>query len=245
MNEYEYISDYFNGLLSAGETARFDEKIQQDPAFAESVAFYLQAMQQVKEQVTEEKKKRFREVHESEKQRLEKGNVPLIFMRWKSIVVAAAVIIILCAIAWLLWPAPSPAAMADKYITENFTQLHVTMGRNDSMQTAADLYNKGKGKESLAIFEQLAAADSLRTTVIKNAGIVSLQIKKYDKAIRYFSQLENNARLTINPGKFYHALTLIKRNQPDDKQEAKQLLQQVVLQDLDGKEQATEMLKHW
>jgi len=244
MNEYEYISDYFNGLLSAGETARFDEKIQQDPAFAESVAFYLQAMQQVKEQVAEEKKKRFREVHEREKQRLEKGNVPLIFMRWKSIVVAAAVIM-LCAITWLLWPAPTPASIADKYIKENFAELHVTMGKNDSTQTAADLYNKGKWKESLAIFEQLAAADSLRTTVIKNAGIVSLQIKEYDKAIRYFRQLESNARLTINPGKFYHALTLIKRNQPDDKQEAKQLLQQIVLQDLDGKEQATEMLKHW
>jgi hypothetical protein len=40
--------------------------------------------------------------------------------------------------------------------------------------------------------------------------------------------LENYTQLYANPGKFYHALTLLERNLPGDKQQVKILLEQVV-----------------
>ena len=70
-------------------------------------------------------------------------------------------------------------------------------------------------------------------------------LEQYDKAINYFSQLGNYTYFMQTPGKFYHALTLMKRNQPGDNETAKQLLQQVVENDLEGKKDAEEWLKKW
>ena len=75
-------------------------------------------------------------------------------------------------------------------------------------------------------------------------GIVYLRLANYDKAFLYFQQLENYP-LYSNPAIFYQALTLMKRNGPGDKQNAKQLLQQVVKDNLEGKAVAQQWLKNW
>ena len=77
----------------------------------------------------------------------------------------------------------------------------------------------------------------------KYAGIVSLQLKDYDKAIYYFTSLENQAGLYSNPGKFYHAVTLLKRNKTGDEDEAKELLKQVTEKSLEGSDDAAKWLK--
>ena len=87
--------------------------------------------------------------------------------------------------------------------------------------------------------------DTIFIEAKKYAGIVSLRLGKYDKAINYFLQLENFPRLHANPEKFYRALTLLKRNLGDDKKEAKKLLEQVVENDLEGKESAKKILDKW
>jgi tetratricopeptide (TPR) repeat protein len=91
----------------------------------------------------------------------------------------------------------------------------------------------------------MALNDTSLFEVKKYAGIVSLRLGQYDKAINYFSQLANYTQLYANPGKFYHALTLMKRNRPGDKQTAKILLEQVVQNDLEEKETAQQWLKKW
>ena len=78
----------------------------------------------------------------------------------------------------------------------------------------------------------------------KYAGIVSLRLKDYDKAINYFSLLENYTNLYANPGKFFHAIALLKRNKPGDKEQAKALMEQVVQNNLDGKEDAQKLLNN-
>jgi len=45
--------------------------------------------------------------------------------------------------------------------------------------------------------------------------------------------------------KFYYSFTLIKRNRPGDKQQAKILLEQVVQNGPEGKTTANEWLKKW
>lgn len=242
MDEYGYITDYFNGLLSSEEAARFDKKIQDDPAFAEEVAFYVQAMKQVGDQVVAEKKKRFRSMYESSKQSKEGRSISIFRNKWARITVAAALMLFI-AMAWLWWPQPSATALADQYVQDNFARLNVTMGgNNDSLQRAADFYNEGEWKQALAIFERLAE-DSTRSAAIKNAGIVALRLKEYDKAMFYFMQLENNTRLSVNPGTFYRAISLLQRNSPGDRAEAQQLLSIVVKNNLPDAQTAAKLME--
>ena len=243
MNEYEYISDYFNGLLSAGETARFDEKIQQDPAFADSVAFYLQAMQQVKEQVTEEKKDRFKKLYG------ERGTGRIAFLpaqRMMRIIAAAAVFAAVIAGWWIYQSSTKISAlqMADKYIKTEWQTMSVTMGKSDSLQQARQLYNEGKFLASLQQFEMILQNKPGDAEAIKDAGIVSLQLGQYDKSLVYFKALEEMP-LYVNPGKFCRAVVLIKRNKAGDILAAKSLLQEIVSNNLTGKETARAWLAKW
>jgi tetratricopeptide (TPR) repeat protein len=122
----------------------------------------------------------------------------------------------------------------------------VTMSsRADSMQTGVRLYNEGRFSESLLQFEKIIQSDTGSYDAEKYAGIVCLQLGKYDEAIGWFVKLENNTHLYINYGKFYHALTLLERGQKNDNVLAKQLLQQIVDQGLEGKENAAKWLEKW
>ena len=78
----------------------------------------------------------------------------------------------------------------------------------------------------------------------KYLGIVYLRLGNYQKALFYFHQFESDT-LYSNPSVFYQALTLLKRNLPGDKEKARELLQQVRDNDLEGKEFAQKWLDKW
>ena len=62
MESLEYIDDYFNGKKLPEETVQFEKRIAADPAFAEAVAFYINAREAAKEQLLQDKKERFRDI---------------------------------------------------------------------------------------------------------------------------------------------------------------------------------------
>ncbi|MEO7048307.1 MAG: hypothetical protein ABI091_23610, partial [Ferruginibacter sp.] len=136
----------------------------------------------------------------------------------------------------------SPQQLADAYIQKNFITLDVTMGNMDSLQAGIKLSNANQLSESLAMFERLIKNDPENDEAKKYAGIVSLRLKNYDKALRYFSML-GKEDLQSNPGKFYKAVTLLERNKIGDKDSAKVLLQQVRDENLEGENEAAEWLK--
>jgi tetratricopeptide (TPR) repeat protein len=251
LDNLEYIDSYFSGEQSAEETKKFEERVIEEPGFAEEVAFYLSAKQLAREQQTKipgANEGRFKELYTKYKSDNEPGTREK-FGRTRKLwtIAAAAAIITAIVLGVITWPrSSSPEQLADRYIKEHFEKMPVSMGNaKDSLQKGKDLFNDGKLNEALLQFESIIQNDSTSFEAKKFAGIVSLQIKKYDKAISYFSQLENYPDLYANPGKFYHALTLIKRNQPGDKQEAKSLLELVVRNDLEGKTTAEDWLKKW
>jgi cytidylate kinase len=55
--------------------------------------------------------------------------------------------------------------------------------------------------------------------------------------------MEAHEELYVNHGKFYHALTLMKRNGAGDKEQAKKLLEEVRKQQLAGHKEAEVFLK--
>ena len=239
MEDYVYISDYFNGALAPDAMKQFDQKIQEDPAFAEEVAFYCSTMQEVKDQLAEEKKKRFRELYQ---QNNKVSRLRPLQKLWPYMSAAAIMAIVLG--YFLFNTSDNPRQMADKYLQEKLQTMSATMGTEDSLQKGERLYKEGKFTEALNQFETILSTDTGNTEAKKFAGIVSLQLHQYDKAIEYFIRVENT-KLFSNPGKFYHALTLMKRNQPGDLQVAKQLLKEVVDNDLEEKETAEEWLRKW
>jgi tetratricopeptide (TPR) repeat protein len=243
VHNLELIEAYFNEELSAEKKSEFEQRIAEDAAFAEETAFYLSSRQAAAAELGENRG-RFREIYQQYKQQNigKVAKVTPLRKLWPW--VAAAAVLAGIIFGWYAWLQPvSLPAMADSYIRKNFQNLSVTMSATeDSVQTGLRLYNEGKGEEALRYFESIVLRDSSLSDVKKYAGIACLQLGQYDKAINYFTQLENE-KLFANPGKFYHALTLLKRNQPGDLDTAKQLLQQVVNQDLAEKEEAEKWLK--
>jgi len=240
-----YIDDYFTSDPSLESKQEFENKINSDPAFAEEVAFYLSAKQLSKEVAEEDKKKRFRELYEYHKEgQVALEHKPFILRLWPYL--AAAAIIAALVVGVSIFKSGSPRQLAEQYIQDHFKTLAVTMGnKENSIENGLRLYNEGKSVEALQQFEGIAATDSSSYEAKKYAGIVSLRLKDYDKAINYFSLLENYTNLYANPGKFYHAITLLKRNKPGDKEQAKALMEQVVQNNLDGKEDAQKLLNKW
>ena len=245
MGNLELIEAYFNEELSAEQKSEFELRITADPAFADETAFYLSSKQAAASEL-EENRNRFKGIYQQYKQGnvQQVGKVTPIRKLWPW--VAAAAVLAGIILGWYTFFQPvSPNELADRYIKENFQNLAVKMGgREDSVQTALRLYNEGKNGEALKYFETMIDRDTSFAEAKKYAGIVCLRLGQYDNAVRYFTRLENDT-LFANPGKFYHALTLMKRNQAGDIDTAKQLLQQVVDLDLDEKEKAVEWLKKW
>ena len=240
MDNVEYIENYFKGTNTAEQKLQFENKILNDAGFSDEVAFYILANGAMKQELYEEKKQHFREIYESRKVIAMKPRVKTL---WKYMA-AASVIVAVFLITWFFsMNSSSPHQLADKYVKQNFTTLNVTMSKGDSLQMGISLFNSGKLNESLNVFKSLVNSDSSNNEATKYAGIVYLRLENYDKALAYFSLLEADTILYSNFGKFYKAITLLERNNKGDKDEAKQLLQEVVDKNLEGKNEAEKWLK--
>ncbi|MEJ0104044.1 MAG: hypothetical protein WDO19_16420 [Bacteroidota bacterium] len=247
MDNLDYIDNYFSNIQTAGVKEEFEKKIHSDSHFAEEVAFYLSTMQAANEQAKQITKERFREIYSQYKQTTP---VPatekppsLVRKLWPYIAAAAVITGIVFGLN-IWWKSASPQQLADKYVQEHFQKLSITMNsKEDSLQTGLRLYNENKHEQSLAQFESIVQHDPSSFQAKRYAGIVSLRLGEYDKALKYFEELENYPGLQVNPGKIYHAITLMKRGQQGDKEKAKQLLNEVDQYNLEGKNQAREWLR--
>lgn len=239
MDNMELIEKYFKGLLNGGEKKVFEQKIQDDASFASEVAFFISSQNTLQQSINEEKKQRFRDLYEAQKTSVK---TPVIKI-WKYVAAASAIIVLLLTTWFIRNNKSSPQQIADHYIQQTWQTLPVTMGMQDSLQQGIKLYNSGNFNEALPLFETLSLAHPENTDAKKFAGIVCLWLNDYDKALNYFSDIEASKNLYSNPGKFLKAITLLKRNNKGDLDEAKKLLNEVAQQHLEGDTEATEILK--
>ena len=244
MDNLDYIDSYFGERFPPEEASRFEKRIQDDPAFAEEVSFYLATRVAYKEADVEERKAKFRQLYKEEAQVSEETRGPVVKRLNPRVVIgAAAAILVAVVLSWLFFQRPSDApAIADRYIRQNLGNLPQKMGVEDRMQSGIALYNDGKLSDALQQFENLVRADSINPAALLAAGIVSLRLENYDKALDYFIKLQNHTDPRVNPALFYQALTLMKRNRAGDSDLAKQQLMRIVREDLNMKEDARELL---
>lgn len=220
--------------LPADERIRFEANLRTDTALAEAVAFYVSTGQTLRQDALSQRRAE-----------LMARPRPIRQTNWPYAVAAAACLVLLLGIGWVLWfPKNTATELADAYIDRNLTQLSVTMGaENDTLQQSIDLINKGQLKEADDLLTNLLYRQPANAEVLKWAGVVSLRRSQYDNAISRFGQLSRRTDLYANPGFFLESLARIKRNRPDDKDTAKFLLQRVVKQNLEGSKEANELLK--
>lgn len=240
MDPLEYIDEFYASNPGAGEKAAFHRRVKEDKAFAEQVIFYLAARQAAKNKAVEQGMEATAAI--GTQMALPKGKT-IAIRRW---LVAASVLLVVVSGALFLLKSPSPARMADRYIEANFNQLSVTMATGqDSLQTALRLYNEKDYAGAERYLDSLVSSRRDDYGIKKIAGIVSLRLTHYGKALAYFTQLEKDSALYANPGKFYRAIALMKRNAAGDEAEAKKLLETVVAEKREGSGQAKEWLQKW
>jgi tetratricopeptide (TPR) repeat protein len=236
----EYIDNYFNGGLTAEEKKIFEDRCEADPAFAEDIAFYIQARAGLKQELHEQKRRQFEDQFKLLSASGRSGSRGIVrkLFPYAAAVAAACVIIFF---GWQFFKPASSQELADNYINENMKVLSVSMGSSkDSLAIGIAAYNNKNYKEAESIFSSLASQYD-NAEAIKNLGILYLVTGDYDRAIAQFDKLSKDQQLFANPGVFYEALALIKRDREGDKAKAKTLLEEVVSQDLPGKNEAA----HW
>ncbi|MFM9911404.1 MAG: hypothetical protein ACKVOW_18860 [Chitinophagaceae bacterium] len=250
-NNLEYIDQYFKKELSPEQSGQFEQRITDDPAFAEEVAFFLSTKETLGRQLAVEKKERFRAIYINKE-----AEAPLVRMNpirklWPYIS-AAAVTIVLIARFVFFNVALSPSELADEYIKENFQDLGGTMGTSmDSIEIGKRYFKEGKFDSAQIYFESILQRDttlqrdSALFKVTEYAGITCLKQKQYGKAIEYFSRMERVTGMYSNKGMFFHAIGLIERNRPGDKDEAKRIMTHIRDNNLTGSEKAKEWIKNW
>jgi len=242
MTELEYIENYFLNKLSHDDKQAFEERCESDRTFAEAVSFYILARERVHEALIDQKKNQFL----TQYQELSRKNTGSETRRrtWFYYAGAAAACILL-AIAFLtFFQTASPQQLADAYIDENLTVLSTTMGgETDSLALGVGAFNKKDFKTAEVIFRSLGQNEALAPETTKYLGITYLVTGQYTQAIEQFNKLISFTNLYANPGKFYLAITLMKRGKDGDKAEAKKLLNDVETQKLPGYKEASIWMK--
>ena len=242
MNIIEYIDAYFQKTLSEEERKVFEIRCEQDKAFAEEVAFYITARQSVHEELLEQKQTAWQTKPKED----ELSILPFIKKsftgRWFAY--AAAACLVLAASVYLFETNSSPKRLADNYLKTNYSNLGITMsGEKDSLTLGQAAYNNKQYDRALQLFKGIEKNDASNSDAKKYAGLAYLQKNEYDSALMQFEVLAQMQNLFSNPGDFLKAVTLLERNKPGDKKEAKKLLQRVVNEREAENDKAAQWLK--
>lgn len=242
MNIIEYIDSYFQKTISEEERKIFERRCEQDEAFAQEVAFYIATRHAFREELLQQKQSAW-ETKDAEE------DIPVLPFIRKSftsrwLAYAAAACLVLAASVYLFETNASARKLAGNYVRTNYNNLSITMsGDKDSLTLGLAAYNNKNYNRALKLFTGIQKNDSLNSDAKKYAGLTYLQKDEYESALKQFNALANMQGLFSNPGDFLKAVTLMERNKPGDKEEAKKLLQKVVNEKEEGSEKATEWLK--
>lgn len=236
-----YIDSYFQNGLSETEKGRFEERCQQDEAFAGAVAFYVMSREAARQELLEQKAKAWTDSDEAANANVKPAPVRTIFWRrWAA--AAAAACVALATGAYYLLFSVSTQRLAHHYIQDSLSHIGHTMdGSTDSLQQGITDYNSGNYTEAAAVFTALYKSHPDNNEALENAGIAYLRQKAYDQALAQFTELSNK-KLVSNRGLFLKAVTLLDRNAAGDKEAAKPLLEKVRDEKLDGNQQAADWL---
>ena len=235
----EQIDKYLNNELSLSERQVFENQLSTDSTLAKELAFYANTQTASKQLANEKRKEQFEHLRTEISSRTVRKIKPMIWVSG-----LAASVVLALGFWWFSQNATQNAEiLADVYIQEHFENLPVKMdGNADSLQMGLRLFNEKKLNDAQKIFEEILLRKNNDSETTKYAGITALKLQQYDKAIQYFQVLSKQTNLYSNPGKFYEALALMKQNKVDRKK-AKEILNEVIINNLEGNEEARRIVE--
>jgi TolA-binding protein len=257
MNEtfFEKIEQYLNNELNHEERLNFESELAANEELASIVKLYstIETEMRNNERHNENEialKKTLNNLNatyfKSESRQSAKENISPVkkinLFQWLPYAIAASVIIL---VAMIFLNSSSPRQLAKNYIFRNLTTLSLTMQGlpGDTLQSGITAYNNKHYDSALQFFQSYYNKHPESSSAKEYIGFVYLVTKDYDRALREFDELSNIKSLYSNPGTFLKAVTLLQRNKEGDKEQAKQLLRQVVDQKSEGSREAEEWLK--
>lgn len=252
---FEKIEDYLNGKMDNEEKALFEKALASDKELASVFNVY----RTIESDMQANENERFDLNKNALKQSLEALNEKYFeseqdeslqpvktFNLYRFLTtIAASVMVVLVAYFIVSQVVQSPQNLARRYIGAHLMELQGQQldASQDSLEIGIQAYNNEDYEKALICFQDVYKRNPGITEAKKNIGLVYLATKQYDKAIVEFDQLIAMPELYTNPGRFLKALTLMRRNKKGDKEEARQLLEQVVREKSEGYEEAQEWLK--
>lgn len=250
-HDMERIESYFSGEMSSEEKIRFEAELENDKALDELWRVYRTIDTEMSDT---EKYSAHEAALRDTLQRLNGiyfgSGAPVIRMSSRRqlyrIALSAAVVLILALAGYRLFfqDNANPRQLADRYVKEELQHLSLTMdGAGDSLQQGIAAYNDKAYPKALQLFREVYKAHPDNSDALKYTGITYLVTKEYDKAIACFEALAAKKELFSNPGRFLKAVTLLQRNRQGDREQAEQLLQQVIDEKADGSKEAARWLR--
>lgn len=227
METLDYIESYFTNALNQTERKTFEQRCENDNAFAQEVALYTLTREALREKLLQQKQEKWKTFGTVKQNHI--AAAPVRKMNFRQWVPYAAAACILLAVALVyLNGSTSPQQLADTYIDRNITHIGIEMSASrDSLETGMKYYNNKNYDSALNLFKALDNDLPVRSDAKKYEGYVYLVTKDYDKALIQFDELAN-MDLYSNPGMFLKAVTLLRRNREGDKEAAKELLNKVL-----------------
>ena len=254
------IENYLAGDMGEAEKFNFEKRLASDPELSSLLHLYRQIDRcMANDHRTEQGRQELRDTLGELTKKYFAGGTPISYAdnsaklvslpkkrnNFKVLAIAASFLLIIAAY-FIFFDKPKARQLADAYIQDNLATLSQTMdGARDSLQQGIAAYNNKEYAKALDIFETVFASHPDNTDALLYAGITSLATGDHEKAITKFTELSSKTNLFSNPGLFLKAVTLLKRNAPGDREEAKAALQQVADQNLENAEEARKMLKSW
>ncbi|MFY7912999.1 MAG: tetratricopeptide repeat protein [Emticicia sp.] len=226
-NEFLNIDSYFQGKLSAQEKEAFENNLANDPSLAEDVVFYAHVKCIQRDQILKERHAEWT---------TQSGN-KVVGINFKLISAGIAAILLMIIGVWH-FTGSDIQQRTNAYIENDLDQLTNTMGAtDDSLKLGKDLYNQKKYTEARVVFDKLI---NKSPEAIEFAGLSAIKMNDDEEAIKYFKKIEQNTELINNKGKFYLALVKIKQGKIE---EGERLLNEVIDQNLGGKNDAKKILE--
>ena len=238
----EYIESYFQQTLAEEEKSTFEKRCETDESFAKEVAVYITTRSVLREELLAQKQQQWKEAV------VEEEAAPVISISKKSTLLrwftyAAAACLILIASMFLFETRGASEKLAANYINTKYERIGQSMdGGHDSIQTGLEAYNNKNYDSALIYFKGVEVRNPDNSDAKKYAGLSYLQQKDYNNALKEFDALAAMS-LFSNSGNILKATTLLLRNGPGDKEEAKVVLKKVVDEKQDGSDDAAEWLK--
>jgi predicted Zn-dependent protease len=207
---YEIFERYLHGELSESEQSYLDQKIVDDPEWAEAFSLYQSVDQHLRfhkqnQEQTEQLKQSLRQI--GNETLLEKTNKPIViqfFNRNKVWLVAASILLL---VGLFLFKDGQP--MYVDFAQHNTMELTVR-GANVTMEIEAQkLFNQGKYQQAESLLKKWLENQPENTEVKLYYGITLLENNHLIEAQKIFKELRTND-LFKNTAQWYLALTALK-----------------------------------